>query len=79
MVKILSLFGLLINTVITLPFFNSFIVYLICKEELSIHLDSGCYSGIYFVHFSFAIISLIFYFILCLIFILLFIDLNPSS
>ncbi|EGR31396.1 PAS domain S-box family protein [Ichthyophthirius multifiliis] len=79
MVKILSIFGLLINTIIALPMFNAFIVFIICKSDLDIHKEDGCYSGIFFVHFAFSIISLIYYIALSLIFILLFIDLNPSS
>jgi hypothetical protein len=79
MIKIINLFGFMINTILTLPFFNTFLVFIICKSNLSIHLNNDCYSGIYFVHLSFSILNLIYFFMFCIIFLLLYIDLNPSS
>ncbi|EGR34896.1 hypothetical protein IMG5_001250 [Ichthyophthirius multifiliis] len=79
LVSILTLFGLLIINILTLPIINTYIVYIICNNDLSIHIEYPCYSGVYYIHLTFAIICLIFQLIVSFLFMFFFIDLNPSS
>jgi len=77
--KILSIYGLLLNTVFVLPFFNIFIAALFCKSDDRIHGDLTCYQGVYFAHLVVAIIGLIILFFTAVLFNMLYIDLNPCS
>lgn len=78
-VKILSTFAILLNTILTIPFFNIIIVSIYCKSGSPINKNVTCYSGIQFLHLTIGIISSIFMIFFSMLFITLFIDLNPSS
>ena len=78
-IKLFSTFGLLLNTIIIIPFFNIIIATLYCKSDSQITINLDCYSGIYFVHLVIGIFTAIFLIFFFLLFTLLYIDLNPSS
>ena len=77
--KIFSLYALLLNTIITIPFFNIFLATLYCQKDSPVHPNTSCYSGLYFLHIASAIIGMILMLIFCFMFTLLYIDLNPNS
>ena len=77
--KVLSLFALFCNTILTIPFFDSFFAVIFCHSDSILHKSLNCYSGIYFLHLSFAIIGLLILCFFTIIFSLLYIDLNPNS
>ena len=77
--KILSLYGLLLNTILTIPFFQIFIATLYCNTNDDIHANMVCYSELYFLHLTIAILGMIFLISFTFIFTLLYIDLNPNS
>ena len=77
--KILSLCGILVNTILTLPIFNVYISTIICKSESSINANTQCYSGAQIAHMVLAIIGLLIYFFFCILFNLFLIELNPFS
>jgi branched-subunit amino acid permease len=78
-IKILSTFGLLLNTAISLPFFNILIVAIYCNEKSPISENLTCYSGIYFVYLVLGVLGALFMALFSVIFTVLYIDLNPSS
>ena len=78
-IKILSSFGLIVNTIIAFPIFNIFICVIICNNEQSIYKDLECYSGIYFIYLITAIFGAIFFTLLCFLYTILYIDYNPAS
>jgi len=78
-IKIFSFFALLMNTILTIPFFSIFLSALICFDDDKIHGNTSCYSGIYFLHFVFGLVGLLIQIFFALLFNLLFIDLNPYS
>ncbi|KAL4459259.1 hypothetical protein ABPG73_001296 [Tetrahymena malaccensis] len=73
-IKLLSLYAILLTTVGFLPFLNASISVIYCTDS-----NMNCYSGLFFVHFSIAIISLILLLAQTILYIQLFIDLNPCS
>ncbi|EAR83936.2 PAS domain S-box protein (macronuclear) [Tetrahymena thermophila SB210] len=73
-IKLLSLYAILLTTVGFLPFFNASISVIYCTDT-----NMNCYSGLFFVHFSIAILSLILLLAQTILYIQLFIDLNPCS
>lgn len=75
----LSLYALLSNTILSIPFFNVIINALYCNSDSSAHKGTDCYAGLYFVHIIAALIAGIILVIFCFLFTLLFIDLNPNS
>ena len=77
--KIFSLYALFTNTIITIPFFNVLINAVYCNNEDPVHENIQCYSGLYFLHMSCAIIALIIMIFFSLLFNLLYVDLNPNS
>ncbi|EAR98621.2 PAS domain S-box protein (macronuclear) [Tetrahymena thermophila SB210] len=78
-IKILATYGLLVTTIIPLPFFNSFLATLICSVDSPYTQNMNCYSGLYFLHLTIAIIGMLIFIFLCLVFTFMFIDMNPSS
>ena len=78
-IKLLSTYGLLLNTIFALPFYNIFIAFIYCNSESGIHRNISCYQGLYYIHFICAILGIIFLVILTLFFTVLFIDLNPNG
>ncbi|CAD8089671.1 unnamed protein product [Paramecium primaurelia] len=77
--KIFSLYGLLLNTILTIPIFNSFIATIFCNSDAPFSDGLECYAGLHFLHISLAIIGLILFLINVLYFGLLYAELNPSS
>lgn len=77
--KIFSLYALVVNTIVTIPFFNVLINAVYCSSEDPVHKNIQCYSGLYFLHMSCAIIALIIMIFFSLLFNLLYVDLNPNS
>lgn len=77
--KIFSLYALLLNTVLAIPFFNVLIDAVYCNSDSPAHKGTDCYSGLYFLHMAAAIIAGIILILFCLLFTLLYIDLNPNS
>ncbi|KAM3130308.1 hypothetical protein pb186bvf_017604 [Paramecium bursaria] len=77
--KIYSLYGLLINTIFAVPFFNAFIVVIYCNQNASFSSGLSCYQGLHFLHLSLAIVGLILFMINLVLFGLLYCELNPSS
>lgn len=78
-IKLLSSYGLLLNTIITIPFFNIFIAAIYCQDESQISKNLGCYSGIYFLHLAIALVGLLIQIVFSILFTVLYIDLNPNS
>ena len=77
--KIFGLYALLLNTVLTIPFFQIFLATIYCDSADQIHIDMVCYSGIYFLHLIVACIGILLLVAFTLLFTLLYIDLNPNS
>ena len=77
--KIFSLYALLLNTILTIPFFEIFIGTIFCNSDDNIHANMVCYSGLYFLHLTIAIFGMIFLISFTLMFTLLYIDINPNS
>ena len=77
--RIISVYALLINTILTIPFFNSFFAVIYCSRNSPIHKNLDCYNGLYFLHLSMAILGLIIFISFSLLFTFLYIDLNPNS
>jgi len=77
--KVLSSYMLLVSTILALPFFNIYLSSLICFDEDSIHGDSQCYQGIYFLHLIVAIVGFIIHFVTMILATSFYIDLNPWS
>ena len=77
--KIFGLYALLLNTVLTIPFFQIFLATIYCDPADEIHVDMVCYSGIYFLHLIVACIGILLLVAFTLLFTLLYIDLNPNS
>lgn len=77
--KVLSLFVLLLNTVLTIPFVDMFLVTIYCDDADFIGGERVCYSGIYWLHFTFSLFGLILLLIMLPLSNLLYIDLNPCS
>ncbi|KAL4478284.1 hypothetical protein ABPG72_016596 [Tetrahymena utriculariae] len=78
-VKFLATYGLLVTTIIPLPFFNSYLATLICSVDSPYTQNQSCYSGLYFFHLTIAVLGMIIFIFLCLVFTFMFIDMNPSS
>lgn len=78
-IKILSGYGLLLNTIIAIPFYNIYIAVLYCKEDSSISQNFTCNQGIYILHIVISVFGLIFLVMLSMLFTNLYIDLNPNS
>ena len=77
--KVLSVYGLFVNTVLFLPTIQMFISTVICSDSLGIGKNGQCYTGFYFFHFAVGIIGIILSIIVSLTFTLLYIELNPYS
>lgn len=78
-VKLLSFYGIILNTIGLIPFFNIFISTIYCTSSNETGLNLSCYSGIYFLHFILAIFGMILLLLFTLLFLRLYIDLNPNS
>lgn len=74
--KVFSLYGLLMNTIITVPFFNIFIATLYCNESAPFSQGLDCYQGIDFLHIAISIIGLILFLVFLLLFGLLYVELK---
>jgi len=77
--KVLSVYGLLINHVLALPAFQLFINAMICNDDDNLHGGIQCYEGIYFFHLVMGIIGFITFFSVSILFCLLYNELNPYS
>jgi len=77
--KVLSVYGLLINHVLALPAFQLFINAMICNDDDNLHGGIQCYQGIYFFHLVMGIIGFITFFSVSILFCLLYNELNPYS
>jgi len=77
--KVLSVYGLLINHVLALPAFQLFITAIICNQEDNLHGDLECYQGIYFLHLTLGIIGFLTFFSVSILFSMLLVELNPYS
>lgn len=66
-------------TILPLPVFNSYLATIICNTSSTFTSNVNCSSPIYYVHLSVALIGLIKFIFLCLIFSYLYIDMNPCS
>ena len=78
-IKAVSLFAVLMNTVLALPFFEVFVSTFYCNAEDEVHGDFECYKGTYIIHFVLAIFGAFGYIVYNLMFLPFFIDLNPWS
>lgn len=74
--KIFSLYGLLLNTVVTIPFMNIFIATIYCNNNAPFSQGLGCYVGIDFLHIAIAVIGMILFIIYMLMFGLLYVELK---
>ena len=77
--KTLSVYGLVINSLLIMPTFQMFVSIIICNSSDTIKRGNACYSGFYFFHFAVGIIGFIISFVVSLTFTLLYIELNPYS
>ena len=77
--KIFSLYGLLLNTVLTIPFFNIFIATIYCDNNSPFSQGLGCYTGIYFLHIAIALVGLVLFLIFLLMFGLLYVELKYTN
>lgn len=77
--KIMSIYALLLTTILAIPFFNIFIAIIFCSSKSDIDQHITCYKGIYFLHLGAAIVGLIIYLIFVFGFTFLYVDLNPNS
>jgi hypothetical protein len=77
--KFVSLFAVLLTTVLTIPFIEIFTASFYCHEQDPVHGDLECYKGIYFLHLTVAIIGAILFLGLLLLFLPFYIELNPFS
>ena len=77
--KIFSWFEIFTNTILAFPFFNILVNAVYCRPGDVVHINMQCYSGLYYMHLSCAIIAFIIMLCFCLLFNYLYIDLNPNS
>lgn len=77
--KILGLYCLLMTTVLTLPFFNIFIVAFRCNQSLSIFQDISCYQGFHFMHLVISGFGLFFWGLISMVLLMFFHETNPIS
>lgn len=78
-IKILSGYGLLLNTIATIPFYNIYLATIYCKQDSPVTKEFTCNQGVYILHLLVSIFGIIFQLVLSLLFTTLYIDLNPSS
>jgi len=79
LLSIMSVYALLLTTILAIPFFNIFIAIIYCNSKSDIDQNITCYKGIYFLHFGAAILGLVIYLIFVFCFTFLYIDINPNS
>lgn len=77
--KFLSIYGILLNTILAFPFYNIFIGALYCNSSDKIHGTLTCYSGQYWGHFAVGLIGIFVLLFTSFLFNILYIDLNPRS
>lgn len=78
-IKFLSLYAVLVQTILTIPFAEVFYTSFYCQDGDSIHGTTECYSGLYFLYLAIGIIGFILYLTLIILYSLLYADINPSS
>jgi len=78
-VRILSLYGLLLTTVAAIPSYNIFIAIIYCNQDSTISAEFECYEGFYLIHIIAACLGMFILVVFSIIFILIYIDLNPCS
>lgn len=78
-VKFLSIYALLITTVLPLSVFNSYLATIICNQTSPYSVFTTCYSIEHIIHLTVAIIGLISFIIIALLYCYLYIDMNPFS
>ena len=78
-IKIMSIYGILINTAGFIPFFNILAAALYCNTSSKTGANLGCYSGLYLLHFSLAIPAMIILLFFTFLFMRFYIELNPNS
>lgn len=78
-VKAMSIYGMFLNTILIIPFFNIVIATFYCSSENEMHKEFDCYNGIYILHLIIAMITCVILLGFALLFATLYIDLNPNS
>lgn len=78
-IQIVNISNGLINAVFSLPIFHICIAFLICSQNRNMSRDFVCYKGIYFLHFSIALISLLTHILNACLSHLFYLDPNPFS
>lgn len=78
-IKLFSLYAALLPTIFTIPFAQVFFATFFCKEDDNVHGDIECYTGLYWLHLIIGAIGFIFFIVLCLLFSLLYAEINPIS
>ena len=78
-VKFLSLYAVLLQTILTIPFAEVFFAAFYCQNDDNIHGGTTCYSGIYFLYLAIGIIGFILFIGLQILYSLLYADINPAS
>lgn len=77
--KIFSLYAILINTILTLPFFDILLNTLYCTPSDLVHQNMSCYTGIYYLHLACGVVAFAIMLVFALLFNYLYTDLNPFS
>jgi hypothetical protein len=77
--KMVSIFAVLLNTILLIPFLELFTSVFFCNKEDPVHGDLGCYQGIYYLDFAIALIGAFLLIGFLLIFLPFYIELNPFS
>ncbi|KAL4469369.1 hypothetical protein ABPG72_006005 [Tetrahymena utriculariae] len=74
LLKIVSMYGILLNTILFLPLYNSFITMIICSNP-----NMTCFQGIHFVHLVFSVLGALILICTTIIFAFFQVDLNLFS
>lgn len=77
--RVLYLIAVLLDTALFIPVAHSFVWVLACKSEDELYAGLKCYSGTFYIHFAFALVSLVEFVFIGLFLTLLMVEYNPYS
>lgn len=75
----MNYYAVLIITISTIPIYNIFIAVIFCFDDSRIPISMNCYEGVYFIHFTVALIGLMVFLAIAIIISLFYIDTNLAS
>lgn len=79
LLKLLSFYTLIMTNVLSLPFFDVFILNFNCQKGIPAFDDLDCYTGIHILHIIFSILNLLIWFFFTFLFVMFFNESNPLS